>query len=1052
MAFDYDRLKSPGFFSENRLAAHSDHTWYPSLGDKEDGVNSLRLSLNGYWHFAYASNESQVPAGFEQAEMDCHTWGYIAVPAHIQMEGYDVPQYTNNQYPWDGWQAVTPGDIPHAFNPVACYVKYFFLPGNMQGRRVFLSFQGVESCVALWLNGQYVGFSSNSFSPCEFELTDFLQAGENKLAARVYKWCAGSWLEDQDFFRFSGIYRDVYLYAIPRHHIQDLKVVATLDDSYTKGSVTVSGLMADEGEWLINISLGGQLMKTLHGHHAFTTTLQIIDPLLWSAESPNLYELNLTILDKNGALQEIVVQKVGFRRFELKDGLMQLNGKRIVFKGVNRHDFAADVGRAVTAAHIRQDLLTMKRNNINAVRTCHYPDTPLFYELCDELGLYVIAENNMESHGAWSVNGSHPFGDSLPGDRKEWAALLLDRVESTYQTTKNHPSVLIWSLGNESYGGTVIRDMARHFRELDSTRLIHYEGVFHDRRFSNECSDMESQMYTPAAAIQQFLASHPGKPFLCCEYAHAMGNSLGGMDYYTRLTETEPRYQGGFLWDFRDQAIRSTDRYGNVAYLYGGDHGDRPSDYAFSGNGICYADGTETPKMPAVKFLYQNITARVEVDQVTVINRNLFTPTSAYNCLVTVLKNGKPFRQGSLTTDVKPLSQKTYPLPFPPETRPGEYTITVSFRLKHHTAWAQAGHEVAFGQMVYTGRSLVLSPPPTAPLRLVPGTFNTGVIGDGFRVLFSHQDGGLASYQYGGVEMLKAIPLPSFWRAVTDNDHGGFIDQITAQWKIASQLVRQRYANPNAQAPAITSGALVRPVRPDELSAPGASSAPGTSNTPGTSNMSNDPSTLAPRVEIRDGVITVSYTYYLPTAPASSCRTVYAVHGDGTVDCRLLYEPVAGLPPMPEFGMIFRLDAAYDQLTWYGNGPGESYDDRVAGTRLGIWESTVKEQMARYLHPQESGCHTGVRWAKVTDYRGRGLLFSGNAMTFSALPWSPHQIDCAQHTYELPPIHDTVVRCLWRQMGVGGDDSWGSVPHPPFWLPNNQPLDFSFSFRGCARE
>lgn len=1009
MSFDSDRLKLPGFFSENRLAAHSDHAWYPSPEDREDGINSLRLSLNGYWHFAYARNEKQVPADFECAESDCHTWDYIAVPAHIQMEGYDVPQYTNNQYPWDGWQAVAPGDIPHAFNPVACYVKYFFLPAHMQGKRVFLSFQGVESCVALWLNGQYVGFSSNSFSPCEFELTDFLQAGENKLAARVYKWCAGSWLEDQDFFRFSGIYRDVYLYAIPPHHIQDLKVVATLDESYTKGSVTVSGIMADQGEWLINISFNGQLLKTLHGHHAFTTTLQIADPLLWSAETPNLYELNLTILDKNGTLQEIVVQKVGFRRFEIRDGLMQLNGKRIVFKGVNRHDFSADVGRAVTAAHIRRDLLTMKRNNINALRTCHYPNSQLVYDLCDELGLYVIAENNMESHGAWSVDGSHPFGDSLPGDRMEWAPLLLDRVESTYQTAKNHPSVLIWSLGNESYGGTVIRDMARRFRELDDTRLIHYEGVFHDRRFEAECSDMESQMYTPAAAIQAFLDSHPDKPFLCCEYSHAMGNSLGGMDRYTNLTDTEPRYQGGFLWDFLDQAIRSKDRYGNIVYLYGGDSGDRPSDYAFSGNGICYADGTETPKMQAVKFNYQNITAQVEADCVTVINKNLFTATNAYHCVVTLLKNGKLFRQASLATDVKPLSQQTYPLPFPPETRPGEYAVTVSFRLKHDTAWAKAGYEVAFGQTVYTRDAPVAETRITPPLRVVKGTFNTGVIGDGFRVLFSHQDGGLASYQYGGIEMLKDIPLPNFWRAVTDNDHGGFIEQTTAQWKIGSQLIRQRCVNQDVQAPIVEPG--------------------------------KDTHT-----------VTVTYTYHMPTTPASSCRTTYTVYGDGMVHCRLTYEPVAGLSPMPEFGMLFRLNADYDQLTWYGNGPGESYCDRLAGARLGIWHGTVSEQMARYLHPQESGCHTGVRWAQVTDYRGRGLRFFGDAMTFSALPWTPHQIDCAQHMNELPPVQDTVVRCIGSQMGVGGDDSWGSVPHPAFWLPDNQRLDFSFSFQGCTRD
>ncbi len=1005
MSFDYDLLKSPLFFSENRLPAHSDHTWYPSHEDMEDGINPLRLSLNGYWYFACARNENQVPPGFEGTGFDCHTWGHIAVPAHIQMEGYDVPQYTNCQYPWDGWQETAPGNIPNEFNPVACYVKYFSLPEEMLGKRVFISFQGVESCIALWLNGRYVGFSSNSFSPCEFELTMLLQQGENKLAARVYKWSAGSWLEDQDFFRFSGIYRDVYLYAIPKHHIQDLKVAATLDESLTNGSVTLSGTMADERECLVNIIFGGQLFKTIHGRSSFSATLDIADPLLWSAETPNLYDLNITVLDKENVLQEVVVQKVGFRQFGIKDGIMQLNGKRIVFKGVNRHDFSADVGRAVTGDMIRRDLLTMKRNNINALRTSHYPDSSLVYELCDELGLYVIAENNMESHGAWSVGGAHPYGDSLPGDRMEWAPMLLDRVESTYHTAKNHPSILIWSLGNESCGGMVIRDMANRFRELDNTRLIHYEGVFHARHFETECSDMESQMYTPAAGIKEFLDSHTDKPFICCEYAHAMGNSLGGMDRYTDLTDTEPRYQGGFIWDFTDQAIRGKDRFGNAAYFYGGDMDDRPSDYAFSGDGICYADGTETPKMPAVKFNYQNITARVGPDKVTIINKSLFTPTNAYDCFVTVLKNGEPLRKGSLSTNVEPLSEKTCALPFKPETRPGEYAVTVSFCLRHDTKWAKAGHEVAFGQGVYKVEAPA-KVKKNKPLRIVRGTFNTGVIGECFRALFSHQDCGLVSYQYGGTEMLKAMPLPNFWRALTDNDHGGLTGQKTAQWKIGSQLISHRSMGQAAQNPVTESG---------------------------------------------DDTVTIIFTYHMPTNPASSCRTAYTVHGDGTVDCRLTYEPVAGLPPMPEFGMLFKMDADYDQLAWYGNGPGESYCDRTAGTRLGIWKGTVKDQMARYLHPQESGCHTGVRWAKVTDYRGRGLIFSGDGMEFSALPWTPHEIDCAQHFYELPPVNYTVVRCIWRQMGVGGDDSWGSIPHPDFWLPDSKSLEFTFSFKGCTR-
>lgn len=1010
MPFSYSALGSPAYFAENRLPAHSDHAWYPSREALEEGVNPLRHSLNGVWRFACARNEGQAPQGFESDDFDCRGWESIAVPAHIQMEGHGVPQYVNQQYPWDGLQAVENGQLPEEHNPVACYVKHFSLPDEMEGKRVFLSFQGVESCVALWLNGAYVGFSANSFSPCEFELTEFLREGENKLALRVYQWCAGSWLEDQDFFRFSGIYRDVYLYAVPSLHIQDLKVVPTLDEGLTRGRLALSGTILGQGNWQLGVTANGQHWATLRGSGgSFSTVIQVNRPQLWSAEKPNLYDLELTLFDGAGMVQEIVPQQVGFRRFELKDGLMLLNGQRIVFKGVNRHDFSADVGRAVTAEHIRRDLLTMKRNNINAVRTCHYPDSQLLYDLCDQLGLYVVAENNMESHGTWQ-NSTHLPESALPGDHMEWEPLLLDRVESTYQTAKNHPSVLIWSLGNESYGGPVIRDMARRFRALDDTRLVHYEGVFHDRRYSAESSDMESQMYPSAADIQAFLAEHKDKPFLCCEYSHSMGNSTGGMDRYTNLTDTEPRYQGGFIWDYIDQAIRGKDRCGNTAYFYGGDLDDRPHDGAFSGNGICYADGSESPKMAEVKFNYQNISARVTADQVTITNKHLFTSTAAYDCQVIVERDGRPLRRAALPTDVAPLSVKTYDLPFPPETRPGEYAVTVSFRLRQDTAWAKRGHEVAFGQGVCRV-SAPAQPAKTNPLRIICTDFNIGVIGNDFRVLFSKSDGGLVSYQYGGVELLKTIPLPNFWRPVVDNDLGGQVNLLTAQWKVGSQFVSHRQPGMGYWNPA-----------------------------------------YAPEVEEHDGLLTVTYTYHMPTAPASSCRVAYTVQEDGEVSCTLTYDPVEGLPPMPEFGMLFKLDADYDRLEWYGNGPEESYVDRQNGVRLGIWQGSVKDQMARYLRPQESGSHTGVRWARVTDDRGRGMEFSGDGMTFSALPWTPHEIDCAQHPYELPPVHYTVVRCAWMQMGVGGDDAWGSVPHPEYWLPADRPLSFTFRFRGCMRE
>ena len=686
MSFDYDKLKDPRWFAENRIPAHSDHAVYASEEEMELGRTSLRRSLNGIWKFFCAQNEGQVPVGFEAADFDCTGWEDIPVPAHIQLEGHGAPQYVNVQYPWDGREAVEIGQIPEKYNPVACYVKYFYLPEQMKGKRVFVSFQGAESCLAVWLNGHYVGFASDSFTPSEFELTDYLVDGENKLACRVYRWSAGSWLEDQDFFRFSGLFREVYLYALPAVHVRDIRVKTLLDDEYKDGVLDVAVQVEASVGWKLKLALtdGGEVIAEAEqagGGDTAAFAIPVTAPHKWSAEDPHLYELTLTAMTADGETVEVVPQRVGFRRFEMKGGVMCLNGKRIVFKGVNRHDFCAETGRAVPAEKIRRDLVTMKRHNINAVRTCHYPNTSALYDLCDELGLYVIDENNMETHGTWDVieRGKRPVAEALPGDRDDWRDMLLDRVNSIWQRDKNHPCVLIWSLGNESYGGSVIHDMSALFHRLDDTRLVHYEGIFHDRRY-NDSSDMESQMYTPAAGVREFLAQHRDKPFILCEYSHAMGSSLGAMHKYTEYAYEEPLFQGGFIWDYIDQAVRTKDRYGNVTYGYGGDFGDRPHDGDFSGDGIVYADGTVSPKMQEVKYNYQDIFAHVSGTAVKVVNRSLFTATSAYDCVAILARDGKEIAKAALDTDVPPGEERTYPLPFGKQTAPGEYAVTVSFR------------------------------------------------------------------------------------------------------------------------------------------------------------------------------------------------------------------------------------------------------------------------------------------------------------------------------------------------------------------------------------
>ena len=1011
-AFDYSLVKDPQYFKNGRMDAHSDHTYYRNGEEAQEKETSFRYDLNGIWKFHYARNYGSAIPGFEKTDYCCKDWDDIRVPAHIQMEGYDAPQYANVQYPWEGHEDIHPGEIPEHFNPVASYVKYFEVPEEMQGKRLFISFQGAESGIALWLNGHFVGYSEDSFTPSEFELTEYVKEGENKLAAQVFKWTASSWCEDQDFFRFSGIYRDVYLYTVPEVHVYDLQIRAIPDETLSAAALEIRTNTWGKGTVKITLSKDGETViedkKALDGEEIYSWKVE--NPVLWSAEDPQLYDLTLEVYNETGELQEVIPQKVGFRRFEMKDGIMILNGKRIVFKGVNRHEFSSVSGRHVSEEELRKDLKIMKQNNINAIRTCHYPDASLIYQLCDEYGIYMIDETNLESHGSWDVaEFTKDYTYVVPHDKPEWLDMMLDRANSMYQRDKNHAAILIWSCGNESFGGKDIFEMSQFFHKADPTRLVHYEGLCHDRRY-NDTSDMESQMYPSVEAIKEFLAKDDSKPFICCEYTHAMGNSCGAMHKYTDLTDAEPKYQGGFIWDYIDQSIYKKDRYGKEFQAYGGDFGERPTDYNFSGNGIAYGGNRDaSPKMQEVKFNYQNITAEVSADSVKVINKNLFVSTDIFDCKVTVAKNGKVIHKASLATAVAPLSEETYVLPLAKEEKPGEYAVTVSFHLKEEKVWAEAGHEVAFGQYVYK----VEEPKKACPegVKVIRSTHNIGVRGAHFEVLFSVLNGGLVSYKYAGKEMIEAIPKPNFWRAPTDNDCGNLMGMRYGQWKLASMYLSHKDFRQGPYGPA---------------------------------NM--------PEVEVNEKSVKVAYTYIMPTTPTSECKLSYEVFGDGRVKTTLIYDPLKELGDMPEFGVIFKFNADYDRVEWYGLGEAETYSDRKKGAKLGIYANKVADNIARYMVPQECGAKEEVRWAKVTDRKGRGMLFemdkNNGPMMFSALPYTPHEMENAMHPYELPEVHYTVVRVAKDQMGVGGDDSWGARTHEEYLLKTDKKMEFSFVFKG----
>ena len=642
-------LADPKVFAVNRLNAYSDHSYYLDIDKALNGdAMELKQSLNGRWYFNYAKNPNERFVDFYKEDIDCHYFDMIDVPGHIQMQGYDQMQYINTLYPWDGHEKLRPPHISSDDNPVGSYVCYFEVNEALKNKTTRLVFDGVETAYYVWLNGEFIGYSEDSFTPSSFDVTYALKDGENKLAVEVYKRSSASWLEDQDFWRFSGIFRDVSLYAIEDIHINDLFVKTTLKNNYKDVQVSVNLDVIAKKEGYLNTALydqnnniiyqAKQLPLPLTNFFFFLTNVN-----LWSSENPYLYKLLLTVYDHDDNLVEVIPQKIGFREFKMDQGIMKLNGQRIVFRGVNRHEFAADKGRAITKEDMLYDIKFMKMHNINAVRTSHYPNQSLWYDLCDEYGIYLIDEANLESHGSWQKLGACEPSWNIPGNLPQWHDVVVDRANTMLQRDKNHPSILIWSCGNESYAGTNIVAMANHFRENDPTRLVHYEGCVWNRDYC-EATDMESRMYAKAKEIETYLQGNPAKPYISCEYMHAMGNSLGGMKQYTDLEDKYAQYQGGFIWDYIDQAVYYTNGYGEKVLGYGGDFKERYTDYNFCGDGIVFADRTISPKAQEVKYLYQDIIIKPTDAGVIITNKMMFSNTSKYQ-FVYQLKQGKKVLQ-----------------------------------------------------------------------------------------------------------------------------------------------------------------------------------------------------------------------------------------------------------------------------------------------------------------------------------------------------------------------------------------------------------------------
>ena len=993
-------LENPEVFAVNRKKAHSDHKYYETLQEaKEEKEMALRQSLDGEWYFSYAEKPSERIGDFYQMDYDCRSFDKIQVPGHIQLQGYDRCQYINTMYPWDGKEFLRPPMVSKEYNPVGSYVKYFEVKEDLKGKEISIAFQGVETAFYVWVNGNFVGFSEDSFTPAEFDITSYLVEGENKLAVEVYKRSSASWIEDQDFWRFSGIFREVYLYAVPKTHVEDVFIKSTLDESYQNGILDVQFVLQGERNCKITVVLEDEKQNALlkqivdgAGKGSIQAVIPSVQP--WSAEIPYLYQLYLMIEDEDGNLIEVVPQKVGFRSFEMIDKVMHINGKRILFKGVNRHEFNAGRGRAITKEDMLWDIRFMKKHNINAVRTSHYPNQSLWYQLCDEYGIYLIDETNLESHGSWQKLGICEPSWNVPGNHKEWEACVVDRARSMFERDKNHPSIVIWSCGNESYAGTCIEAMSNYFHEVDDTRLVHYEGVFWNREYEH-ISDMESRMYAKPQEIELYLQENPKKPYISCEYMHAMGNSCGGLKLYTELEEKYKLYQGGFIWDYIDQAMIRVNEQGEEAFAYGGDYDDRATDYEFCGNGLVYADRRISPKAQEVKYLYSDVKLTPDKYGVWIQNNHLFRTTEGYDFICRFLKEDDILFECRQNMIVEP-GQKVYmEIPFPAVEECGEYIYEVSMCLAEENKWAKKGHEITFGQYVEN-----VSKPQeksTSKVEVIHGDVNIGVKGEGFLVMLSKAEGGLASLQYDGVEYITRAPKTSYWRACTDNDCGSKHGTLRGQWFAAGLF----------------------------------------------------PKLLEVRLEEAEREASVTFVHEIQTYPRTRQEVTYRVTGDGAVHVTAVYEGEKELPSLPVFAMDFKLKEKYHKFRYYGLGPEENYIDRKEGARLGVFENTAVGNMTDYLVPQECGNRTGIRWLEVTTNDGQGLRFEAEEKTFesSVLPYSTYELENASHREELPKPHYTWVRIIEAQMGVGGDDSWGAPVQEQFWISSEEKRVLKFAIR-----
>jgi Beta-galactosidase/beta-glucuronidase len=1001
--------ENPAVFQINREPARA--TFLP-FADKRSAVADYYeaspwfYSLNGNWKFQWSPTPDQRPKDFYKTDFNVANWKEIQVPSNWELKGYGIPIYTNMTYPFPK----NPPYIDHADNPVGSYRRYVDLPSTWDGRRVYIHFEAGTAAMYVWVNGQKVGYTENTKSPAEFDITNYVKPGKNLIAAEVYRWSDGSYLEDQDFWRISGIDRNVYLYSTANLRVADFFARPDLDGSYKNGSLTVDVLLSNynksaktgvveaslldaNGKELFNQTL--KIATPADGKKEMTFSKNVSSPNLWSSETPYLYSLVLTLKDESGKFIETVATKIGFRKVELKNGQLLVNGKRILVHGVNMHEHNPITGHYQDLATIMKDIRTMKQHNINAVRCSHYPQNTEWVKMCDKYGIYLVDEANIESHGMGYGHENMAFDPA-------WDAAHMARTVSLVERDKNSPAVILWSLGNECSNGDVFKKTYKWIKERDKTRLVQFEQAA-----EKENTDIVCPMYPSIRYMKEYAAREKvARPFIMCEYAHAMGNSSGNFKEYWDIIRGSKNMQGGFIWDWVDQGFEVTDEVGRKYWAYGGDMGSQnyTNDENFDHNGLVFPDRIPHPGLMEVKKFYQDIyfkAVQPEKGLITVANEFHYTNLKDYTFGYEVLKNGEMIKQGTFDLNLAPESEKQVQLAMPamPAADGTEYFLNVFAYTRTGSEVIPQGHEVAREQFkLGAGNYFVKATTVNGSAKVTDAKNQLTLSAGGVEVSINKWSGLIGSYKSDNKSYLRSKPTPNFWRAPTDNDFGNGMERKCNVWRTAGE------------------NTSVKNISGKEV----------------------------------DGKAVVTADLYLRDV-ASDYQIVYTMAGDGALTVNISYKAGAvELPEMPRFGMIMSLDKEFDNFAYYGRGPWENYSDRNYSSQIGLYNSKVSDQYVPYTRPQENGYKTDLRWLTLTNNDGKGLRIEGlQPICASALNNWPEDFDPGlskkyRHPNDITPNRDEIILSVdLAQRGVGGDTSWGALPHEQYLL---KAKEYSYGF------